>query len=948
MAGSGIQYFKTGNSGSGGGTPVDPNLLGKLIPYTIEVGIPDVIDSANNYTPTQTNTLFRVGYGIGGSSQIIFHLPYPNSTFTNGDWIAVEDRFGTGIQIYPVYPNPTELQVLGGGGSDTAGTTAYFHLNGGNWRLVSITKKDAKVYIQEGTQAQRLAYATPFEGLLWEEKLSGVYQDLWVWKNGAWGKVVDTQSTVVAGDLRPVNSVAIEAYISSKNNKTIIVDKLNGNDLTAVKYSTTLVYQSIKAAVLASVYGDNIVVKNNNAVTNYATVGGETIFTENDIPIINGTTIYLEDGVVVQSSDSYYGGLLIPKRGNIFSNTASGSSTEKTITWKLLGKGRILSNGETSNDTTGINFRYHNSGLKTADIQIEAKEITTWSVWGNNSSNVNIKFTNTLFKDGMCAPYGTSLGAPRCQVTYINCVFENTIIGSSRENGGLSLGMNRTDYVNCIFNRTLAVLPIQQLYTTSGGVYLFAGNLWGYNIVYKNLDTIPSTDFEGFNGASHYFKKCSFYNSIGGNGITLRNANSGGSMPGCRADFHDCIFFQNDASKYAIVYTGQNNGATGVNAWSIYASNNISNSTPILEVAPSYYINQLGGGNGFIQINDFSSILTQSITYANYQQAPSSQAVFLALKNRGLVKAYDAFPVNGGTFVADKYNTVVVSSADPVIIRLPNYNTENLSMIIEVRRNSSPIYGGSINVQVQDAYNSNILATYTTEGKRLFTYNPNTGNQEEISSGVVNNATQSALDAISKKGTQAQRLVYPNPPEGMVWEEVDGSGILLTTYKYKNGTWKLATQPSVACYSTIPRCDTIAAQAPVAGTIYFENIKVAQDVLVARLGVFVAALNLSDTWYLDVFKASDRSWLCGGTIVPNVSNDVVSCAVTPTQLSANTEYLFTVRSVNGAGSFGYRAGYATSSTRLSGVVTGVTGATPANLAAGSGGSVCAYIEYATS
>lgn len=66
----------------------------------------------------------------------------------------------------------------------------------------------------------------------------------------------------------------------------------------------------------------------------------------------------------------------------------------------------------------------------------------------------------------------------------------------------------------------------------------------------------------------------------------------------------------------------------------------------------------------------------------------------------------------------------------------------------------------------------------------------------------ISTATQTALDKVSKKGTLAERIAYPSPPEGMVWEELDGSGFYVTTYKYKNGSWGLSVDLSKQALKT--------------------------------------------------------------------------------------------------------------------------------------------------
>lgn len=402
-------------------------------------------------------------------------------------------------------------------------------------------------------------------------------------------------------------NTSINAMMNIK--KVIYVDGINGNDTTALKYDPTKPYQTIKAAVLVSVYGDTVWVKGRTDGTffdgSYNPVN-ELIYTDSNMPIIDGTTIYIEDGVKILPPDQMYSGVLIPNNTAIFSEAAPGTTFSKAKTWKLLGKGTLIANGNTGQDTCSIVFQ-NSSESNQASFYIEAKEITSWETW-RSGRNTQIVFNGVKFKNGMCAPYGA-----HGTVRYYNCIFENTKV-NARESGGNTFARNTEEYINCQFIRNIYPFPIETIYTDpSTGLFIFKSTAWGYSIDIAGRDIIGGVNYEGFGDSKLTFQNCSFYNAIGGNGIGIFTVNAydptGNTTLPSTMFIYNCSFYQNDISKSAILYSGTNYRFDGTpvtstaNAYRLYIADCKSNTMGVTAIGGATYTNMLSGGTGFTIID---------------------------------------------------------------------------------------------------------------------------------------------------------------------------------------------------------------------------------------------------------------------------------------------------------------------------------------------------------
>ncbi len=408
-------------------------------------------------------------------------------------------------------------------------------------------------------------------------------------------------------------NTSINAMMNIK--KVIYVDGVNGNDTTALKYDPTKPYKTIKAAVLVSVYGDTVWVKGRTDASFYDgdyTPVNELIYTDYNMPIIDGTTIYMEDGVKVLAPDAPFTRLSItlniPNNRAIFSEAAAGSTFTKAKTWKLLGKGTLIANGNTAQDTCAIVFQ-NGSESNQASFHIEAKEITSWETW-RSGRNTQIVFNGVKFKNGMCAPYGA-----HGTVRYYNCIFENTKVGA-RESGGNTMSRNTEEYINCQFIRTIYPFPIETIYTdTTTGTYLWSSQAWGYDVTIFPRDIFGGVNYEGFAMSKMTFQNCSFYNAINGNGIGIFTVSIyGGELLRSTMYIYNCSFYQNDISKSAVVYSGTNYGSNGstvtstTNDYRLYIADCKSNTMGVTAIGGATYTNMLGGGTGFSIILDKSTI----------------------------------------------------------------------------------------------------------------------------------------------------------------------------------------------------------------------------------------------------------------------------------------------------------------------------------------------------
>lgn len=428
-----------------------------------------------------------------------------------------------------------------------------------------------------------------------------------------------TTPTAVLGDntMQIASTEFVNTSINAMMNikKVIYVDGINGNDTTALKYDPTKPYQTIKAAVLVSVYGDTVWVKGRTDGTfydgDYEPVN-ELVYTDSNMPIIDGTIIYMEDGVKVLAPDATFTRqsitITVPNNTAIFSEAAAGSTFSKAKTWKLLGKGRLIANGNTGQDTCAIVFQ-NGSESNQASFHIEAKEITTWETW-RSGRNTQIVFNGVKFKNGMCAPYGA-----HGTVRYDNCIFENTKVGA-RETGGNTISRNTEEYINCQFIRTIYPFPIETLYTdTTSGIYLWSGTAWGYDITIFPRDIFGGVNYEGFSMSKMTFQNCSFYNAINGNGIGIFTVSVYASeVLRSTMYIYNCSFYQNDISKSAVVYSGTNYGSGGTsitsttNDYRLYVADCKTNTMGVTAIGGATYTNMLGGGTGFSIILDKTSI----------------------------------------------------------------------------------------------------------------------------------------------------------------------------------------------------------------------------------------------------------------------------------------------------------------------------------------------------
>ncbi len=558
-------------------------------------------------------------------------------------------------------------------------------------------------------------------------------------------------------------NIAISNSINIK--KVIYVDGINGNDTTAVKYDSTKPYKTIKAAVLVSIYGDTVWVKGRTDGTffdgSYNPVN-ELIYTDSNMPIIDGTTIYMEDGVKVLAPDAPFTRLSItitvPNNTAIFSEAAAGTTFSKAKTWRLLGKGTLIANGNTSQDTCAIVFQ-NSSESNQASFHIEAKEITSWEIW-RSGRNTQIVFNGVRFKNGMCAPYGS-----HGTVRYYNCIFENTKIGA-RESGGNTFARNTEEFINCQFIRTIYPFPIETIYTdTITGTYLWTSVAWGYDINIFPRDIFGGVNYEGFGDSKITFQNCSFYNAINGNGIGIFTVNVyGGSALSSTMYVYNCSFYQNDISKSAIVYSGTNYGSGGTpvtstaNAYRLYIADCKSNTMGVTAIGGATYTNMLGGGTGFSIIYDSTyinnanyglpgEIFISGVSGVNDISRFNFDASTLPLTNKN-------FPLQTFAFVKSSINTyndisgnmtlnciMMDSFSNIVLDDIPSLfdYVRNVNLIIE--ENDTNISNISIN-STQTNYN----ITSKTISKRIINLEvinntTNISNLHNIQSCIINNGT---------------------------------------------------------------------------------------------------------------------------------------------------------------------------------------------------------------
>lgn len=166
MAGSGIGYY---NLGGGGGA--DLSQISKLIPLTVIVDssntVLDVSTTFSVFTAGTKNTLHKVYYG---ATVVPIKFILSSVSAENGDWLAIEDTFGLGVQVLPPLINGTI--TVGGMGQKT---TAYFHFNNNVWRLVSMVGSDlvSKTYLDDQDSATlnaSKAYSDSVVVGLWDDR----------------------------------------------------------------------------------------------------------------------------------------------------------------------------------------------------------------------------------------------------------------------------------------------------------------------------------------------------------------------------------------------------------------------------------------------------------------------------------------------------------------------------------------------------------------------------------------------------------------------------------------------------------------------------------------------------------------------------------------------------------------------------------------------------------
>lgn len=346
---------------------------------------------------------------------------------------------------------------------------------------------------------------------------------------------------------------------------TIYVDNDNGNDSTGAKYDSAKPYKTVSQALFVAVSGDVIYIKAGNYI-------------DYNMDMKNGVEIYMEKNAIISpTANNGY----VP----IFKNYRTGYSSGLAQTFKIYGKGKLINKAGTS--SSGVCSIENHS---TMNVFLEAEEVSILSIYANALGSASFTIYNTLISMELYTRGGMwSLN---------NCVIKDC----KTTTFNMDWGGAQVQFNNCIFIRQQVLIPFEQP---------FNANIIGQNTI--NISgTQGLTNFAFGPTVSNGSRKtsfidCTFYNLIGGDGITFRNSSSNNAVlvvSGCR-------FYSSDNTKKALLADGVSGTPTTPN---YYFDNNISNIG--LGTVNGGVLTNLLSGTGFQTVSTY--FIANPLPYTSY------------------------------------------------------------------------------------------------------------------------------------------------------------------------------------------------------------------------------------------------------------------------------------------------------------------------------------------